>query len=136
MKDTIEDPLPFDVNADIIKTADRDFALWFSDMAEDLSKYDKKQVEYLGMIAKQDNMPAGILAIGRHIMTCCADDIAYNGLASKGLCTDDYNTYDWVKVRGEIRVENCPLYNGAGPVLYVKSIEPAQEPEDPVATYY
>ncbi|MBE6544312.1 MAG: GTPase [Ruminococcaceae bacterium] len=136
MKDTIEDPLPFDVNAAVIKIADRDFALWFSDMAEDLAKYNGKQVEYLGMVAKQDDMPKGLLAIGRHIMTCCADDIAYNGLACKGLCTDDYKTYDWVKVRGEIRVESCPLYKGSGPVLYVEAIESADEPEDPVATYY
>ncbi len=136
MKDTIEDPLPFDVNADVIKIADRDFAIWFSDMAEDLAKYDKKQVEYLGMVAKQPDMPKGLLAIGRHIMTCCEDDIAYNGLACKGLCTDDYKTYDWVRVKGRISVENCPLYSGAGPVLYVESISPESEPEEPLAVFY
>ncbi len=136
MKDTIEDPLPFDVNAPVIEIADRDFAIWFSDMADDLSKYNGKTVEYLGMVAKQPDMPKGLLAIGRHIMTCCEDDIAYNGLACKGLCTDDYKTYDWVKVKGEIRVENCPLYNGAGPVLYAIEIAPASEPEEPLATFY
>ena len=136
MKDTIEDPLPFDINAEVIEIADRDFAIWFSDMADELPKYNGKRVSYLGMVAKQPEMPREFLAIGRHIMTCCEDDIAYNGLACKGLCTDDFKTYDWVKVTGRIVVENCPLYNGAGPVLYVESVTPADEPEVALATFY
>ena len=37
--DEIEDPLPFDVNADPIVIEDSDYALWYRDMSEEMEKY-------------------------------------------------------------------------------------------------
>ncbi len=137
MRDEIVDPLPFDVNADIIEIQDRDFAIWFSDMSDNLKNYDKKTVEYLGMVVKQPDMPKGYIVVGRHIMTCCEADIAYNGLAVKGLDTSAYKTYDWVRLTGKISVEKCSLYGSSkGPVITALSVTPAEEPDDVVATYY
>ena len=138
MRDEIVDPLPFDINADIIKIKDRDFAIWFSDMNDNMKNYNGKTVEYLGMVVIQGRYAfRNYMAVGRHIMTCCQADIAYNGLACKGVNRDDYKTYDWVTVRGKISLEKCPLYdNTKGPVLTVLSIEKASQPEEAVATYY
>ena len=136
MRDEIKDPLPYDIKADIVEIADRDFAIWFSDMGDNMANYDGLTVKYLGMVAKQPDMPKGYIAVGRHIMTCCADDIAYNGLACKLSDTSPYSTYDWVEIVGKLKMEHCPLYNGNGPVIYPISITPANEPEEPVATYY
>ena len=134
--DDIQDPLPFDINAPVIEIKDEDYALWYRDITEEPEKYNGKTVCFKAQVAMLRREKNGMFAPGRFVMTCCEDDIAYNGLACKGLCTDDYKTYDWVKVRGVIHVESCPLYNGAGPVLYVDCIESANEPEEPLATFY
>lgn len=136
MKDDIKDPLPYDIKAEIVEIADRDFAIWFSDMSDNMADYDGLTVKYLGMVANQPEMPKNYIAVGRHIMTCCADDIAYNGLACKMSDTTSYKTYDWVEIVGKLKIEECPLYNGKGPVIYPLSITPADEPEEAVATYY
>lgn len=38
--DTIEDPLPFDVNAPVVSVADEDFALFYRDLGDELSAWD------------------------------------------------------------------------------------------------
>jgi len=78
--DDIEDPLPFDIEADIINIEDKDFAIWYRDLSEELPKYDGKTVKFKGIVAKNPAMPKGSFVIGRHVMTCCADDITYSGL--------------------------------------------------------
>ena len=44
--DEIEDPLPFDVNAEIIEIEDRDFAWFYRDMAEKVQSYVGKKVRF------------------------------------------------------------------------------------------
>ena len=39
VEDDIEDPLPFDINADIIEVADRDYALFYRDLVDEPAKY-------------------------------------------------------------------------------------------------
>ena len=41
--DEIEDPLPFDIEADIIEIEDRDFAIWYRDLMEETDKYNGKK---------------------------------------------------------------------------------------------
>ena len=48
--DEIEDPLPFDINADVIAIGDDDYALWFRDVTEDPEKYDGKTVEFKAQV--------------------------------------------------------------------------------------
>ena len=42
--DDIEDELPFDIDAPIIEIDDKDFAIWYRDMGEDLDRYNGKIV--------------------------------------------------------------------------------------------
>ena len=69
-------------------------------------------------------------------MTCCADDIAYRGVVANGMGKLKLSTRDWVVVEGRLVEEYSKLYQGVGPVLYVKSIETAEKPEQEVATFY
>ena len=75
--DDIEDPLPFDVEADEITINDDDYALFYRDIMEDPMKYDGKIITFKGMTAKNSKFPAGTFAVGRKIMTCCVEDIQY-----------------------------------------------------------
>ena len=133
--DNIEDPLPFDINAPVIDIKDEDFAIFYRDMSEELEKYSGKTVRFKGIVALDASLPAGNYAIGRHIMTCCQDDIAYRGVVAKGMGNMKLKTRDWVIVEGVLKEEYSPLYQGRGPVLTVKRITPAEKPDPEVATF-
>ena len=134
--DQIEDPLPYDINADPIVITDDDFAYFYRDMSEDTSKYIGKNIRFKGIVALDSALPRDNFAIGRHIMTCCADDIAYRGLVAKGMGGLKLQTRDWVIVEGRLNEEFSKLYGGRGPVLSVTKIERAEKPVQEVATFY
>ena len=134
--DEIEDPLPYDVGADVIEIKDEDFAIFYRDMTDEFDKYNGKTVRFKGIVALDSSLPKGNFAIGRHIMTCCADDIAYRGVVAKGMGNLKLKTRDWVTVEGKISEEYSKLYRGRGPVLTVTKIERADKPTQEVATFY
>lgn len=135
--DDIEDPLPFDVDAPVVQIEDRDFAWFYRDMAEKGKSYIGKTVKFKGMAALSKKVPAGYIVLGRHIMTCCEADIAYDGFAVKtGGLLKDIKTRDWLTVTGKIVYEYNSVYHSQGPVIIAEKLERAEPPEDPVATYY
>jgi len=134
--DDIEDPLPFDVEADEIVIKDEDFALWYRDVSENTKKYVGKTVIFKGIIAHNNTLPANTCLAGRHIMTCCADDISNGGMlciVPKGTM---FHNRDWMMIKAKIRFEKHKRYEGKGPILYAESLVHAPEPENPVATFY
>ncbi|MBE6536511.1 MAG: TIGR03943 family protein [Ruminococcaceae bacterium] len=133
--DDIEDPLPFDINAPVIEINDEDFAIFYRDMSEEFEKYNGKTVRFKGIVALDSSLPKENFAIGRHIMTCCADDISYRGVVAKGMRGMTLKTRDWVTVEGKLAEEYSPLYQSRGPVLSVSSIERAEKPAQEVATF-
>lgn len=133
--DNIEDPLPFDSQADSIVIEDRDFALWYRDLADSMPNYNGKTVTFLGLVAKNDRLPKNGFVIGRQIMTCCADDITYSGL----LCEnggEKVKEGDWIRLQAKIEIKDCRLYGKTGPVLKLLSLEKAEAPAELVATFY
>ena len=134
--DDIEDPLPYDIGAEVIDIKDDDFAIFYRDMTDEFAKYNGKTVRFKGIVALDSSLPKDSYAIGRHIMTCCADDIAYRGVVAKGMGNLKLTTRDWVIVEGRLVEEYSKLYRGVGPVLYVKNIESAEKPDQEVATFY
>ena len=134
--DDIEDPLPFDINAPVIDIKDEDFAIFYRDMSEELSKYKGKTLRFKGIVALDPSIPKDQFAIGRHIMTCCEADIAYRGVVAKGMKGLRLKTRDWVIVEGVLNEEYSKLYRAEGPVLTVTKIEPSEPPKQEVATFY
>ena len=134
--DDIEDELPFDVDAPIIEIEDMDYAIWYRDMSEDLEKYNGKTVKFKGLVAVDQKLGANSIIIGRHVMTCCADDITFAGLICKFGKEIKFNTGDWTTLTAEIKVEYHPLYNRQGPVLYAKTTSFAVKPNPELATFY
>lgn len=134
--DEIEDPLPFDVNAPVIEIADEDYAIWYRDLSEETATYHGKCVKFKGMAANDPRLPDTAVILGRHIMTCCVDDIQYGGLVCVFPNKTPLKTGAWVTVNGTIKVEACRLYKNKGPVLYVESTDFAVPPKQEVATFY
>lgn len=133
--DDIEDPLPFDIGAPVIEISDRDFAIWYRDMGEDMEKYEGKTVQFKGITGRSSVLDDGFV-IGRQIMSCCVEDIRMGGLA----CLWDGKqpqSGSWVRVTAKISVKKHKVYgNKMGPVLEVSKVEKAAPPVEPVCTFY
>ncbi len=134
--DTIEDPLPFDINADVIEIDDADYAIWYQDLMDDMLKYDTKTVRFKGLVAIDAKFPPRTMAIGRHVMTCCADDIQYAGLICKYKRAETLRARDWVTLTAKVSVEFHKLYGKEGPVLVVTRCDYARKPEQEVVSVY
>ena len=134
--DDTEDPLPFDKNADIIVVKDEDFALFYRDISENTQDYDGKTVMFKGIIAHNSTLPKNTCLAGRHIMTCCEDDIAYGGM----LCITPegamVNNRDWMMITAKVKFQSHKLYRGKGPVLYAEQLVHSPAPMETVATFY
>ena len=134
--DDIEDPLPFDLNAPIIAIEDDDYALWYRDLSEEMEKYHNKTVKFKAIVARDPRLEKNSAVVGRHVMTCCVDDIQFSGMIAifKGECK--LKSKEWVTLKGIIKIEANKLYKSKGPVLYVESTEFAVKPAQEVATFY
>lgn len=134
--DDIEDPLPFDVNAPVIEIEDRDYAFFYRDLSENMEEYIGKTVQFKGIVATDKRLPKDNVVIGRHIMTCCADDIQYSGLACVLPEIMDVKTRDWLKITAKIEFIKHQIYKGKGPVLVASVAEKCAPPEEELATFY
>lgn len=133
--DDIEDPLPFDVNAPVIKVEDRDFALLYRDLAENMPDYNGKTVRFSGMANKVPRTTGDGFIIGRPVMTCCVEDIQFSGLYCEN-GAEKVESEKWYDLTAKITVKPCRVYGRKGPVLSLVDIKPAEAPADPVATFY
>ena len=134
--DEIEDPLPFDLHAPVVNIEDEFYALFYRDLSEEMEKYQGKTIRFKGIVATDASMGDKSVLAGRHVMTCCADDIAFNPLVCIFTEKANLKTRDWVTLTGIIKIEKHKLYRGPGPVLYVTKTEFAVPPAQEVATFY
>ena len=134
--DEIEDPLPFDVTAPVVKIEDRDYAFFYRDMGECLPEWHGRTVKFKGLVARNRELAKNAVVIGRHVMTCCADDITFSGVVCNFKSDVPFKTGDWLIVTAEIRVEKHKLYGSEGPVLYATDVSLTSEPRDPLAVFY
>lgn len=134
--DDIEDPLPFDIDAPLIKIEDTDYALWYRDLLEETDKYNGKKVKFRGICAYDSRMPDNTFVAGRHIMTCCIDDVEYSPIVC--ICKNKHNikSRDWNMVTGTIKIEYCKFYQGKGPVIHIEETAITSPPEQELATFY
>ncbi|MCQ2518166.1 MAG: GTPase [Lachnospiraceae bacterium] len=129
---TMEEELPYDVNADIIELTDETYGIWFFDMLDMPDRYVDKKVKFLGTVVRPDGFPKGHFVPGRNAMTCCAADIAYLGFVAKWDKAEELKNYDWVTVTATVKLEFWKDYQGVGPVLYATAVEPASKPKEEV----
>ncbi|MBQ1950199.1 MAG: hypothetical protein II363_01170 [Clostridia bacterium] len=134
--DDIEDPLPFDVNAPVIVIEERDFAIWYRDLSEELANYDGKTVRFKGQVVVDKSIPSDCFIVGRPLMTCCADDIRFAGLICEWGGRTQLSNRDWVEVEASISVRKHACYGRVGPVLTGIRVNKTTPPEQEVAVFY
>lgn len=134
--DDIEDPLPFDIHADVIELKDDDYALWYRDVTEEPMKYHNKTVIFKAQVAMLRRNRNGMFAPGRFVMTCCADDIQFCGVPCNYPNAAQLESRSWVMVEAKIRAEKHALYQDElGPVLTAIRVTKAAPAENEVATF-
>ena len=135
--DELVDPLPFDINADVIEIKDEDYALWYRDVTEEPQKYDGKTVFFKGQVALLRRDKNGMFAPGRFVMTCCVDDIEFCGVPCRYEQAKTLVPRSWVMVKAKVNAEKHILYKGElGPVLTAIEVTADAVPAEPdVATF-
>ena len=133
--DDIPDPLPFDINADIIDIPDDDFGIWYMDCQDEPQKYTGKTVRFLAQVCQTNRAGKNSFVPGRFAMTCCVQDIQFVGFP----CVyDGYKALEqraWVRVTAKVNYKFHNIYRGKGPVLTALSVEPAEKPLNDVVTF-
>ncbi len=133
--DDIEDPLPFDIEADVVEIQDEDYAIWYRDLVEDFEKYDNKIVKFKGFVARDDRLDSKSFVAGRKVMVCCADDIAYRGIICVDKKPSQLKSQDWIILTAKVTIKSHKLYQTKGPILEVVDYETASPPKVEVATF-
>ena len=141
-QDNIPDPPPYDLDADVVKIEDDDFAYFLRDMIDSPEIYDGKVIELKGraLCTEEGNEELDNCAIGRHVMTCCVEDISFQpifceyapGCISR-LKPDQHG--EWFVVRGKMTFQESPIYDDIGPILVVSHIRPAKAADPELATF-
>ena len=134
--DDIEDPLPFDLNAPVIEIGDADFAEWYRDLGETPANYEGKTVRFKCRALKRSKMPANTFIVGRHVMTCCVEDIQFAALVCQWDKADTVQDDSWMILTAKLNFKFNKAYGRKGPVLSYVSHELCEVPEQPVATFY
>ncbi len=132
---SLDEELPYDINADVIELDDSGYAIWYIDIMDNMERYDGKTIEYIGNVLKPETFPSGYFVPGRMAMTCCADDMAFLGFACKFQGADSLPQKEWVRVRATVKLEPFEGYQGLGPVLYAQSVTTVKQPKNPVIDF-
>ncbi len=134
--DDIEDPLPFDLDAPVVEIQDEDYALWYRDMSEEPKKYEGKTVRFKARALVRRKLPSATFVVGRHVMTCCVEDIQFAGLVCQWDKADTVKDDSWMILTARINFKFNRAYGKKGPVLTYIDSEPCEAPAQDVATFY
>ncbi len=132
---TLEEELPYDVNAEVIDLDDTAYGVWYIDVLDNAPRYAGKTISYIGQVLKPKEFPKGYFVPGRMAMTCCADDMAFLGYACRYPGADELNEQDWIRVKAKVGIEYFEDYGKEGPVLEAVSIEKTKKPREPVINF-
>lgn len=135
-KDDIVDPLPYDLDADVVEINDTDFGLLYLDAMDKPEKYDNKTIRFKALIARNNKLPKNTFVGGRFAMTCCVDDIKYVGFLCRWQHSDTLKNKGWYMVTAQVKAEKDKMFGGeTGPMFYVTETAPAEKPKEEVVYF-
>ena len=138
MMENAEDEMPFDYSGSSVKIEDMDYGLWYVDAIEHPSRYMGKDIEFTAKFCASREEGNDYFIPGRHVMTCCEDDIQFLGFIcyfEKGMA-DGYDHGDWVRVKVGFDFGPHEMYGyDEGPILELISIEKGEKPEQELVTF-
>ena len=130
-----EQDLPYDLKQETIVLDNEGYGIWYLDSMDHLERYVGKKLQFVAMVLKPENFPAGYFVPGRMAMTCCADDMAFLGYACEYADAGALKQKEWVKVTAVVAKEYWEDYKGEGPVLHALRVEKTRAPKDEVISF-
>ena len=121
-----EDPLPYDIDADIIKIEDKDFGRFYIDTFDNKERYEGKVVELNALVILSKQLPEDTFIAGRKVMTCCSDDIQLYGHLCNSLMGLKLKNNSWVHLVAKITFEYSDEYQEEELILVPIKIEQIQ----------
>ncbi len=124
-----DEDLPYDVKADPVTIGDEDFGTFYLDALEHPDRYDGKRIHARGRAFRMEDMPKNCYVFGRHVMTCCAEDIGGIGF----LCqfkNEPPKTNDWIFLDAKVEKSFSPLHNTDAIILIEEKVSPATPPKE------
>ena len=124
-----DEDLPYDVKANPVVIGDEDFGTFYLDALEHPDRYDGKHIHARGRAFRMEDMPKNCYVFGRHVMTCCADDIGGIGF----LCQfggEAPKTNDWIFLDARVEKSFSPLHNTDAIILIEEKVSPASAPKE------
>ena len=109
----------------VIDIGDEQFAAWYKDINEDMTKYEGKTLRFKGQVFRMDGFARNEIVPVRYAMVCCTADLQPCGILCRGDDVSDYGENDWVQVTGTVKIEE--FQGQTMPVCYVTKIEKAEK---------
>jgi len=124
-----DEDLPYDVKATPIRIEDEDFGTFYLDAMEHPDRYDGKIIRARGRAFRMNDMPRNCYVFGRHVMTCCAEDIGGIGFLCK--YTGEAPAPDgWIMVDAKAEASFSPLHNSNAIILTQQKATPTNPPKE------
>lgn len=133
--DNESEVMPFALDGDLIEIEDMDYGLWYLDAMDHPDRYMGKELLFTGRFCRSIHPGENYFIPGRHIMTCCEDDIEFLGFVCYFEGEMPFEHGDWVRVRVSYDHHFCSVYDSEGPVLTLKEIHPTEQPDPELVTF-
>ena len=128
--------LPYDITQKEIEITDADYGIFYLDVQEEPKKYEGKTVRFKCRALVRKKLPEKTFIVGRHVMTCCVEDIQFAGLVCQWEGADTVQDDSWMILTAKINFRFNRAYGKKGPVLTYVDSTLCDAPEQPVATFY
>lgn len=124
-----QEELPFDYSGRQIELDDMDYGLWYLDAMEHPERYIGKEISFTARFCASAKPGQPYFVPGRHVMTCCEEDIQFLGFICEFDREPEFKHGDWVHVTAVFGYQYMDMYREEGPVLELVRIEKAKQPE-------
>ena len=105
-------------------------------MSEEQKKYEGKTVRFKCRALVRKKIPAGSFIVGRHVMTCCVQDIQFAALVCQWEQAETVKDDTWMLLTAKVSFKFHRAYGKKGPVLTYVASAPCDAPAQDVATFY
>lgn len=132
-----QEELPFDCSGDRVVIDDMDYGLYYIDAMDAPMRYMGKEIEFTAKFCASRDKRMQYFVPGRHVMTCCEDDIQFLGYVCQYDGEIKYQHGDWVRVVVKFDFGPCEIYGPGeeGPIYTLVEITGTDKPEQELVSF-
>lgn len=124
--------LPYDINEQEISLKDSDFAVFCNDSLDRLDEYKGKKVNFIAKVYQMKDDADIQFVAGRHVMTCCAEDMQFTGIICSYMKSYELANEEWVSVSGIIKETFDEDLKKRLPICRVLELNQIDPPEEEI----